>query len=58
MISLADRFGFSTLAEGIENRQQAEWLRDHGCRFGQGYDLGRPASWEDLQARVNSELAR
>jgi diguanylate cyclase (GGDEF)-like protein len=58
MISLADRFGFATLAEGIENQQQAEWLRAHGCRFGQGYDLGRPASWEDLQARLESELAR
>jgi diguanylate cyclase (GGDEF)-like protein len=58
MISLADRFGFSTLAEGIENQRQAEWLRAHGCRFGQGYDLGRPASWEDLQARLKGELAR
>ncbi len=52
MISIADRFGFATLAEGIETPEQAAWLRDHGCRYGQGYHFGRPASFADLERRL------
>jgi len=55
MISIGDHFGFLTLAKGIENEQQADWLREHGCHFGQGYHLGPPASWEALQARIKGE---
>lgn len=32
------------VAEGIETAEQAQILRLLGCRFGQGYDLGRPVS--------------
>jgi diguanylate cyclase (GGDEF)-like protein len=52
MISIADRFGFATLAEGIETPEQAAWLLEHGCRFGQGYFFGRPAPWADLERRL------
>jgi EAL domain-containing protein (putative c-di-GMP-specific phosphodiesterase class I)/FixJ family two-component response regulator len=31
------------IAEGIETREQLDTLRDLGCRYGQGYLLGRPA---------------
>lgn len=54
MISIADRFGFSTLAEGIETAAQAAWLRDHGCRNGQGFYFGRPAVWADLAERLKA----
>jgi diguanylate cyclase (GGDEF)-like protein len=52
LIRLTDRFGLTTLAEGIETQAQATWLLDHGCRLGQGYLVARPASFEDLLARI------
>lgn len=52
MISIADHFGFSTLAEGIETGAQAAWLRDHGCRYGQGFYYGHPAAWADLEEAI------
>jgi diguanylate cyclase (GGDEF)-like protein len=52
MISIADRFGFSTLAEGIETAEQAAWLREQGCRYGQGFHFARPAPWAELQAAL------
>ena len=35
--------GLQVIAEGIEDLDQAEWLREHGCAMAQGYAFGRPA---------------
>ncbi len=42
VIHLIDALGSVSLAEGIETQAQLDWLRAQGCRFGQGYLLGRP----------------
>ncbi len=34
---LANAFGFASLAEGIETEEQLDWLREHGCAYGQGF---------------------
>lgn len=44
MLQLASAFGLKTLAEGVENRTQLEWLASHGCHFAQGYYIGLPMS--------------
>ncbi len=44
MLQLANAFGLKTLAEGVENRAQLEWLARHGCHFAQGYYIGLPMS--------------
>jgi len=52
ILHLIGRFGFATIAEGIETRAQADWLLAHGCTSGQGFYLGRPAPLADLRARL------
>lgn len=42
ILRIGDRFGFDTVAEGIETSAQAVALRNAGCRFGQGFHLGPP----------------
>lgn len=42
VLQLAEAFGLKTLAEGVENRQQLEWLAQEGCHFVQGYYVGLP----------------
>ena len=37
-----DAFGAAIVAEGIETEGEFKTLRGLGCRFGQGYYLGRP----------------
>jgi len=44
VISLAARLGLTTTAEGIERASQWDLLADAGCRFAQGFYLGRPVS--------------
>jgi diguanylate cyclase (GGDEF)-like protein len=57
LLRITDRFGFTTLAEGIETEAQVRWLIDQGCRFGQGYLLGRPAPFADLVQRLAEAAA-
>ncbi|AZG35410.1 MULTISPECIES: sensor domain-containing phosphodiesterase [Shewanella] len=42
IINLANRFGFSVIAEGIETKGQMETLLHHGCHIGQGYLFAKP----------------
>ena len=55
IVAIGRSLGISLLAEGIETREQLERMRDLGCRFGQGFFLGRPAPPERfLQATAGA----
>jgi diguanylate cyclase (GGDEF)-like protein len=47
ILALASALGVEALAEGIETDAQRATLQAMGCRFGQGYLLGRPAPVEE-----------
>ncbi len=42
ILSMASDLGLGTVAEGIENQQQYDFLRDNGCKMGQGFLMARP----------------
>lgn len=42
VLSLASHLNLSTVAEGVENEQQLQFLASHGCDLIQGYLTGRP----------------
>ena len=42
IIALGRGLGIRVLAEGVERREEYEWLRRHGCDHFQGYYFGRP----------------
>lgn len=42
LINMAHQLGLTVVAEGIENRADAEFLSAHGCEKGQGYAFGKP----------------
>jgi EAL domain-containing protein (putative c-di-GMP-specific phosphodiesterase class I) len=42
IVQLAHSLGHTTIAEGIENQAQVEYLRQMRCQLGQGYHLGMP----------------
>ena len=42
IVSLADRLGMTTTAEGVETNEQVRLVRELGCTSIQGYLLGRP----------------
>lgn len=51
IIDLSHALGVSSVAEGIENEFQREYLRQRGCEFFQGYFYSRPLpekAWRDF----------
>ena len=50
MIALAQNLGMTALAEGIETKDEWEWLVDRGCALGQGYYFSRPIPAAEILA--------
>jgi diguanylate cyclase (GGDEF)-like protein len=46
IISIAEHFGFESLGEGAETPAEIEWLREHSCRYVQGYGICHPLPLE------------
>ena len=42
MVSMVSKLGFETIAEGVETKEQYDYLRDIGCDAIQGFLLGKP----------------
>jgi EAL domain-containing protein (putative c-di-GMP-specific phosphodiesterase class I) len=47
---MANALGFKTIAEGIEEKQQEDYLKGLGCMQGQGYLYARPLDEEAFEA--------
>ncbi|MCR5202908.1 MAG: bifunctional diguanylate cyclase/phosphodiesterase [Lachnospiraceae bacterium] len=55
IVSLARKIGVKSLAEGVETKEQYEFLKSLGCDMIQGYLFSRPKPLEDvLRAPVNT----
>ncbi len=50
VIDLGRTLHLEVIAEGIEHAEQARWLADLGCRYGQGFLYARPVSAAALEA--------
>ncbi|HNQ14571.1 MAG TPA: EAL domain-containing protein, partial [Pyrinomonadaceae bacterium] len=49
IINLSDTLQLATVAEGIENNEQAEILRALGCEYGQGFFFAKPVSFHEFE---------
>jgi diguanylate cyclase (GGDEF)-like protein len=47
ILSLAKHLNLTTVAEGVENQQQFDFLSRHGCNLIQGFYSGKPQKPED-----------
>lgn len=54
VIALGKSLGLKVLAEGIEQPEQADFLRGLGCNYGQGYHFGRPQPVGAICADISS----
>jgi Amt family ammonium transporter len=60
MIALGHGLGIRVLAEGVERREEYDWLRQHGCAHFQGYYFAPPLDAVAFQSFVQDgeQLAR
>ncbi len=54
IISLGKSLAIPVVAEGVEDREQADFLAEHGCDIFQGYYFSRPLAKEQLMAYIHS----
>jgi diguanylate cyclase (GGDEF)-like protein/PAS domain S-box-containing protein len=58
IISLAESLSLKVIAEGIENNEQLDILKELGCHEVQGYYLAEPMSLENLTAMLGRRHAK
>ena len=54
IIGLAQGFGYQTIAEGVEDEQTVELLRQLGVDYAQGFIFGRPAPVNDTRPALGT----
>ncbi|QEY32044.1 bifunctional diguanylate cyclase/phosphodiesterase [Synechococcus sp. RSCCF101] len=55
VISMGRALRLDVIAEGVELREQAAFLRDHGCPLAQGYLYGLPMPAEQIEAVLSEQ---
>ncbi|QIR13793.1 putative bifunctional diguanylate cyclase/phosphodiesterase [Shewanella aestuarii] len=51
ILMLGQQLNLSIVAEGIENQDQLDWLRDHNCPIGQGFFYSQPLPLEEFEMK-------
>jgi len=52
ILGMAGSLGLMTVAEGVENQQQNQWLINNGCNLAQGYYYSFPLKASELERRI------
>lgn len=56
IVAMADALGYQVLAEGVENKEQLEYLQANGCYLIQGYYFAKPMNTSQLERFFVNEL--
>jgi len=54
LIALGRGLGLRTIAEGVEEAGEFDWLRDNACDYVQGFHVARPAPLEAVMERLGA----
>ncbi|WP_052960412.1 bifunctional diguanylate cyclase/phosphodiesterase [Mycobacterium sp. EPa45] len=55
VIEMTHNLGITVVAEGVEDAETAQWLRDHGCDIGQGYYFSMPVAADEISVLVAAQ---
>jgi EAL domain-containing protein (putative c-di-GMP-specific phosphodiesterase class I) len=55
MVGIGKSLGFLIVAEGVETKQQADFLKLIGCTHAQGYLYGKPMPLEAMKKLMMEE---
>mgnify|MGYP000695441964 CR=1 FL=1 len=50
VLGLGKHFGMKVVAEGVEDEEQLQFLKDQGCDIAQGYFISKPMCLEEYQS--------
>lgn len=52
ILAMARQLGLNTVAEGVETREQHEWLKSQGCTAIQGYYFSKPLPAAEIPGQI------
>ena len=52
---MSNDLGLDIIAEGVETREQADFLYDNGCDVSQGYYFSKPITIEEFETKWKNE---
>ena len=55
IIDMGHTLGMKLIAEGVESKEQADFLRDNGCDYIQGYYYYRPLPEEEFRKLLDDQ---
>ena len=55
LIELAHRLDLKVIAEGVETKEQADFLKNYGCDYFQGYYFAKPMPQEEFEALLDKK---
>lgn len=58
IIDMAKKLQIKTVAEGIETKEQVEYLKQIGCDMAQGYYFEKPLSIEEFEEKYKYEMIK
>jgi len=56
VIAMAHKLNLRVVAEGIETKEQVDFLRSNRCEYGQGYLIARPMPINELEAYIQRPI--
>lgn len=56
-IAVANKLDLDVVAEGVETEKQAQFLRDHGCKYLQGFLFSTPMNEGEAESYLNTAFA-
>lgn len=58
ILSLAHTLSLSVVAEGVETKEQMQFLHEHGCTYIQGYYVSKPLNGKQMIQFLQNEQSR
>lgn len=55
ILAMAGHMGLETVAEGVEQQQQLDFIKTHGCHRYQGYLFSKPIPFDELVACLSNQ---
>ncbi len=56
MVKMINRLGYETIAEGVEQQEQLDYLKKIGCKYMQGYLCGKPMPGEQIEELLERQI--
>ena len=57
IVELAHNLGLEVIAEGVETREQLDYLKVLGCEFAQGFEISAPLAAAEAGAMLEASRA-